>query len=911
MSLSAEPFRLVLVEEDGASNRCTLYGVRMDGSPVQHACAVPVTVVVRPRNAAERAALSGSCSRVCLLPRGNRCLVPAFRSSVPDGRFYACTLPSVAALRRSVLGRLECYDVAQGRFPRAVQELMRQGHDPNAWLTLDPERPSGLPVPVDPQPLDAPPPTLPVCSFDIECAVGPSTGFPDPEAARVPVLCVCMYLELGSGRGSRRIAYTLRPAEQPVCPGDVPVDVRYYSGGEVQMLGAVWHFLTCCLPRPCIVTGWNSSSFDAWYLWNRCKRLGVSCRTARCWRSPRGAVSFSMPGAIVVDALALYRTSYNEVSYKLDAVARKVLGDDVGKLDMPYEELLPRSLTPQGQRTILEYCCVDAELPVRILRAKALLDQAQGLAVASCCLLADVLGRGTQVRTLTLLTRECMRRRPQLHIPYLTDENRPPVGETQYQGGRVLRPTPGVHRNLAVYDFMSLYPTVLLAHQVDYSTLYHGSNLLGVDMEHVLPCASTVLEFMDDRSRRAWACAVRPTDATHTSILPGVFFRRHLPGALPGLVPSIVDNLLASRRATKKRMKAMQKGSAEHGIADVLQKAYKVGANSVYGFMGAAARGLAPLPCAASSICAWGRHYLMAAKRTVEEHGATCAYGDTDSIFVQSSASPEQVLAWCAPLFPRPMLLEHEADIDAMLILTKKRYAYRERNGCITIKGLESLRRDYPRCVSRTQRRVLEAVLSDKDHGVGRALALVSDQFARCRDMAAAEAPVRHTEQTLEPYVITKELTKAQYALPHPVHVAAANRSKQSFGLRDRVSYVISHVPTDPNGAVADRSMCTVDFVQAREPPLELDYAWYCNQMERSLSTVLQLAGARPQEIAQATRMPDVVVRAETNGAGIDRFCGGTAGRIVQRKRGRDPCVRQCNSDAKKQLLMSTFFSGI
>ena len=908
MSCYGNPFRLISVEEDSSSNKCTVYGITQAGGPTSFVCSVPVTVVVRFANSVEKAELAQVCLRMQILPRENCCLLPAFQSVAPDGRFYLCTLPSVAYLKRHVLGRIECYDVAHGRFPRVVQSLMREGYDPNAWYELDPINNSSLPRPVRPQPSSKSALRIPTCSFDIECAVGPDTGFPDPEAARVPVLCVCFYLELGGGQPPQRIAYSLMPSDQPRCEDGSDIDVRHYPGGEVQMLGAVWHFMTCCLPRPCIVTGWNSTGFDAWYLWNRCKRLGVSCRTARCWRSPNGAVSFSMPGAIVVDALALYRVSYNEVSYKLDAVAKKVLGDSFGKLDMPYDELLPRSQTTGGQRTILEYCCVDAELPVLIMSAKALIEQSHALAVASCCLLSDVLNRGTQVRTLTLLSRECMRRKPQYHIPYVTDSNRPNAGGSQYQGGHVLQPTPGVHRNLAVYDFMSLYPTVLLAHQVDYSTLYHGRNLVGVDCEHVLPCAEAVIPFMDDRSRRAWACAVRPSSSTHTSILPGVFFRRRLTGSFAGFVPTIVENLLKSRRETKKRLKTLERGTVEYGIADVLQKAYKVGANSVYGFLGAAARGLAPMPCAASSICAWGRHYLMAAKSMVESRGAVCAYGDTDSIFVQSSASPREVLSWCAPLFPPPMLLEHEADIDAMLILTKKRYAYRERGGDFTIKGLESLRRDYPRCVSHTQREVLKSVLEDQQNGLRRAIDLVAGEFKRCRDMATAEFPYQHTADSVRPYVITKELTKSHYALPHPVHVAAAHRSKQTFGLRDRVPYVIAHVPTDPCGAVADRSMCTVDFLSSSHPR-ELDYTWYCEQMRRSLETVLKLAGASDADVRAAMKMPDTVVRAESDKSAIDAFCSGRRGRIVHRKRHRDANPAPQGMGAKKQMLIATFFT--
>ena len=183
---------------------------------------------------------------------------------------------------------------------------------------------------------------------------------------------------------------------------------------------------------------------------------------------------------------------------------------------MPYDELLPRSRTPAVSAPFSS-TAVDAELPVLILRAKALIEQSHALAVASCCLLSDVLNRGTQVRTLTLLSRECMRRKPQYHIPYVTDSNRPNAGGSQYQGGHVLQPTPGVHRNLAVYDFAG--PSTVcgapgrLQHAVPRSLSASTANT----------CCRASSHSIHGHRSAAWACAVRPSSSTHTSILP-VFF---------------------------------------------------------------------------------------------------------------------------------------------------------------------------------------------------------------------------------------------------------------------------------------------------------------------------------------------------------------------------------------------------
>ena len=177
---------------------------------------------------------------------------------------------------------------------------------------------------------------------------------------------------------------------------------------------------------------------------------------------------------------------------------------------------------------------------------------------------------------------------------------------------------------------------------------------------------------------------------------------------------------------------------------------------------------------------------------------------------------------------------------------------------------------------------------------------LVAGEFKRCRDMATTSFRT-NTRRTCG----RASLRRADRACVASPCVAAAHR-QANLGLRDQL----------PRHRACNRSLrrrrrsqhATVDFLSSSHPR-ELDYTWYCEQMRRSLETVLKLAGASDADVRAAMKMPDTVVRAESDKSAIDAFCSGRRGRIVHRKRHRDASPAPQGMGAKKQMLIATFFT--
>src|SRR3989338_8943051 len=45
-----------------------------------------------------------------------------------------------------------------------------------------------------------------------------------------------------------------------------------------------------------------------------------------------------------------------------------------------------------------------------------------------------------------------------------------------YEGGFVYEPTPGLYKNVAVFDFRSLYPTIISSHNISPDTIVYGKD---------------------------------------------------------------------------------------------------------------------------------------------------------------------------------------------------------------------------------------------------------------------------------------------------------------------------------------------------------------------------------------------------------------------------------------------------
>merc|ERR1719460_2363351 len=196
-------------------------------------------------------------------------------------------------------------------------------------------------------------------------------------------------------------------------------------------------------------------------------------------------------------------------------------------------------------------------------------------------------------------------------MDYVMPTQRSQPSEDKYEGATVLDPITGYYdKPITTLDFASLYPSIMMAHNLCYTTLLPPENAGKISQEDVTTTPSGC-KFVKSNTRR-------------------------------GLLPMILEELLAARKRAKKAM-AEATDPLTQMVLNGRQLALKVSANSVYGFTGAT---VGQLPCLeiSSSVTAFGRQMIDATKSMVEakytiqngyEHDAQVVYGDTDSVMVK------------------------------------------------------------------------------------------------------------------------------------------------------------------------------------------------------------------------------------------------------------------------------------
>ncbi|MCL2007516.1 MAG: DNA polymerase II [Treponema sp.] len=372
---------------------------------------------------------------------------------------------------------------------------------------------------------------------------------------------------------------------------------------------------------PDVLTGWNFLDFDFPRLAERCAankipfNLGRSeeeskyfppststdsnNETARSRR--RLSAAALVQGRQVLDALRIYRGGprvgghTDGSSFSLQAVADTVLGE--GKLISStggdkIAEL--KELYEKDKVRFGEYCLRDAELVQDILEKTGLFR----LTVERASLTGVSLDKAwTNVVSFERIYGMELHRRG--IAPKTVDTNRDVSGAA---GGTVLEPSPGLFSNVAVFDFRSLYPTIMLTFNID--PLANGR----------------AVEEAGSRAR-----GETRTEAGTTSEPAGVITAPN--GALFSREKGILPGLIAEYFAARQR--ALDSGDEEASFV------YKILMNSFYGVMGTSAcrYGLSAL---AGAITSFARKWLYFSRDWFNQNGFNVLYGDTDSLFVET-----------------------------------------------------------------------------------------------------------------------------------------------------------------------------------------------------------------------------------------------------------------------------------
>jgi DNA polymerase elongation subunit (family B) len=371
-----------------------------------------------------------------------------------------------------------------------------------------------------------------------------------------------------------------------------------------------------------IITGWNIFGFDLEYLMKRAivtrcdlkffqlsKLRGHNCELTlkKLSSSALGDNDLklvSMPGRFIFDLFHEVKKGYKLDSYKLDNVSKLYLGDN--KIDMPAKEMFARYKEgdPVKLREVAEYCIKDTLLPHRLLSKLCILVNLLEMAKATWTPLCYLVERGQQIKVFSQLTKKA--REMGFMVPTIQYGQ---MGDQGYEGATVLEAQKGAYYTpITALDFEGLYPSIMMAHNLCYSSLVMDpkyENVPGVEYETFeIPVPSKV--------------EGQPPTKRLCKFAQGV----------PTLLPSILLELKQFRKQAKKDM-AVSTGALK-AMYNGKQLAYKISMNSVYGFTGAS-KGMLPCVNIASTVTTKGRSMIDETKEYVEKNfpGAKVRYGDS------------------------------------------------------------------------------------------------------------------------------------------------------------------------------------------------------------------------------------------------------------------------------------------
>ena len=337
---------------------------------------------------------------------------------------------------------------------------------------------------------------------------------------------------------------------------------------------------------PDVITGYNIDGYDIPYVYDRLAAYG---RTMSIGRDGTDASQVNnrfwrTHGRIIADAWWNVKRELRPKRERLADVAQQVLGEQ--KLDVNTAKIDEEWAADQDR--VVEYCIQDAVLALRILESIAVLEKMQDLATVSKLPLDDVINGRTSQLIDSIFIRKADK--AGVGVPLTRRTSR----DTKIEGAYVHSIQPGLYRWIVVLDFKSMYPSIIIANNMCFTTL-------SPDGEHVSP-------------------------------IEGVRFITKEEGK--GLLAGILEELMVERDSIKAKMKAA-KTEKERAYYDGLQEAVKILMNSFYGVFASSFYRFTNRKIG-ESITAFARENIKAVIRDLEEENISVIYSDTDSVFIES-----------------------------------------------------------------------------------------------------------------------------------------------------------------------------------------------------------------------------------------------------------------------------------
>lgn len=458
-----------------------------------------------------------------------------------------------------------------------------------------------------------------------------------------------------------------------------------------------------------------------------------------------------------------YKIKYSDLKYMVTMEAKSNLLKTKHKYH--HNQLQIDDLSAKYMSICGKYCIQDSMLVSKLMEKLNVWYSLSEMAVVCNVPMITLFTKGQQIKVYSNLYKYC------LHHKIIPEKDGYTVSENErYVGAYVFPPIPGLYENVVALDFNSLYPNLIIAYNIDYSTCAFDPTIPDelchvMEWEDHISCkhdpkviekiklTKTIDELTAKKDyNKATVSQLRKQRSEITkSLNKNVMCEKRKYRFLKvsdehpefkGVLPTVVQSLLDARKETRKEISQLKENLKSEidevkikeiqttiDILNQRQLAYKISANSMYGITGVKA-GMLPFMPVAMSITYMGRKsVLKAAAYGKEKFNGLLVASDTDSTYFSFKDINDSAELWdhaifvadeISKLFPPPMKIEFEDAIyKKFLILTKKRYMYQSASRDGTIKpeigkrGVVLNRRDNSAFIRKTYENVVKIIFEN------------------------------------------------------------------------------------------------------------------------------------------------------------------------------------------------------
>ena len=485
----------------------------------------------------------------------------------------------------------------------------------------------------------------PLKAFYMDLEIFSPTEFPDPYIADAPISLITVFDTLSG------LYYTF--GTKPYYGKENTVYKQFEN--EFEMLRAFMRFWRKDFPD--VVITWNGDGFDIPYLINRLNKLYAinevyEGENAANRLSPVGfAYSlkdvqrrfndftyqqyWTIRGVTSLDYMYTYKvfTREKRASYALNYIGMEELGE--GKLE--HDKVSLSDLYTKDFDKYVDYNVQDVKLLVKLEEKLQYFELCRRISGSGLAPLKEAEGT---VGVVTGIVAQKAMEHERIIPTFINDE-----GMSDYEGGYVREPEPGIHRDLLYFDANSLYPNTIVTLNLSPETkLGKFYKLKGNKIKIVLKSGKEHILSSED-----FEALVKKEKLVCSE--GDVLFTQKV----KGLLPEVIEEFYSERQKLQREIKRLKRElktpdlnqgqiytyKSKIGQYNIHQYTWKILLNKMYGFL--ATRGS---PCfdidLAGAVTATGRACIKQAAKSINEyakeeykvHKDVIVYGDTDSVII-------------------------------------------------------------------------------------------------------------------------------------------------------------------------------------------------------------------------------------------------------------------------------------